>query len=243
MNILILVIYSKTEHYDKMLEVQRKYIHNYKNVEVYFVESCFQHNDPVFIENDMASVRINEDNTTILFKTIATMECLNRVHRRHYDFVIRTNISTIIDIPKMVCLLEKYKNIDFLYAGDLAGIYIQDNHYWFALGTCIILSQKLAIKMIDEKEKFVHSLPDDVAFGVFTTNYCPKAYDNNLKMSSFVYYISDLPSKMNATLEEFIDFANKNNNIFDFICYRNKTNNRFEDAKIMDYIYRHVIKK
>ena len=75
MKVLILVIYSRNEAYDKMLEVQRKYMHNYKDVEVYFMESCFLHNEPVFIQDDMSRVRIKEDNKTILFKTLATIEC------------------------------------------------------------------------------------------------------------------------------------------------------------------------
>ena len=36
MNLLILVIYSKSEIYDQMLELQRLYLHTFKNVYSYF---------------------------------------------------------------------------------------------------------------------------------------------------------------------------------------------------------------
>jgi len=225
-----------------MLEIQRSYIHNHKNVEVYFMESNFEHNEPVYIKNDMSSVRVKEDFKTILFKTIATMDSLHRIHGRKFDFIIRTNISTIIDIPKMVRLLKKYEDIEYLYAGDLAGIHINEEPIKFALGTCIILSKKLAIKMIHEKDNFDYSIPDDVAFGLFVTKYCPIAYNNDLKMAPFVYYTSDLPSHWNATLEEFIQFAREKKNL-DFICYRNKTNNRLEDVQIMKYISTSMLEK
>ena len=38
MKILILSIYSDNEsYYKKMLEIQRKYVHNYENVDYYFL--------------------------------------------------------------------------------------------------------------------------------------------------------------------------------------------------------------
>lgn len=243
MKVLILVIYSRNEAYDKMLEVQRKYMHNYKDVEVYFMESCFLHNESVFIQNDMSRVRIDEDNNTILLKTLATIECLHYVHRRHFDFVVRTNISTVIDIPKLVRILEKYQDVEYLYAGDLCGINTKIGHVWFATGTCIIMSRQLAIKMIHEQEKFDHSDPDDVAFAVFVTQHCPQAYDNDIRLRPFFYYTIGLPSGWDATLQEMIQFANQNGNKFHFICYRNKTHDRLEDAKIMDYICTNLIEK
>ena len=239
MRILILVIYSRNEAYDKMLEIQRRYIHKYENVDVYFIVSNFEHNEPVFIEGNMSCVRSKEDNQYILYKNLETMDTLHNLYKKEYDFIIRTNVSTIIDIPKLKNLLTSYQNIEYLYAGHIASI--SEQNIRFALGTCIIISKKLGIKMIQEKHLFDHSLPDDVAFGVYVRDHCPEAFNNDLKLGPFVYYISDLPSGWNATLEEFIHFV-KNNNTSKYIYYRNKTHNRMEDVKIMDYICTHLIK-
>lgn len=235
MKILILVIYSNNqEYYEKMLKIQRKYVHKYENVEVFFVQSSFEHNEEVFVDNDMIYVRSNEENNTILYKTLYAMQNLTQSYKKEYDFIIRTNISTLIDIPKLLELLSLFKDIEYLYAGELCGFEICNRHIWFALGTSIILSKKLANKMIDEIYKFNHNIPDDVAFGLFVEENIPIAYNHNLSMCNLVFYTNRLSNGYNSNLIDFINFE-KNNNL-NSICYRNSLANRDEDVNIMNYI-------
>ena len=245
MKILILVIYSKNQSYDKMLEIHRKYVHKYNNVDVYFIQSSYEHNEPVFIENDMVYVRCLEEHNTILYKTLSTMDTLKNLWNKEYDFTIRTNISTIINIPKMTELLSLFQGKEMLYAGDLAGITEMNRHIRFALGTCIILSKHLANKMIDDIQKFTDRIADDVAIGLYVEENVPEAYDNNLNMAPFVFYTDKLVNGWNSNVNDFIDFSNKTNyktnDKLNYICYRNKTNNRNEDINIMEYIYNHII--
>jgi hypothetical protein len=240
MKILILVIYSNTqEYYNRMLAIQRKYVHNYKNVDVYFIQSSFLHNEKVFVENDMIHVRNKEEHKTILYKTLCSMECLKNFYKKEYDFTIRTNISTLINIPKMINLLSNYQDKEYLYAGDIAGVTSLNRHIRFALGTAIILSKKLANKMINEMHKFNHSLADDVAFGHFVEENIPQAFDNDLYFRKHVFYTNTLKNGYNSSLKNFILFPNKSNYIF----YRNSLKNRYEDANIMNYICDNILKQ
>jgi hypothetical protein len=255
MKILILSIYSDdTPYYKKMLEIQRKYVHNYENVDYYFLQSNFEHNEPVFIENDMIFVREKENHFTILNKSLQAIDTLFNLWGKYYDFIIRTNISTVIHIPKMLELLAPYKydlvhtdlklKLEYLYAGDLCGIYIDNikKGIKFALGTAIIISKQLAKQMISRMNDFNHSLPDDVAFGLFVQEYNPNAFDNDLKLTSHVFYTHTLNNGWNSTVSDFIYYMiQKYNKNPPFIFYRNKTNNREEDVNIMNYICNNII--
>jgi len=241
MKILILVIYSKNSYYTQMLEIQRRYIHKYENADVYFVQSSFEHNEEVFIDNDMIHVRCKEDNNTILYKSIRAMGYLKNFLKKEYDFTIRTNISTLINIPKMIELLSLFQDKEYLYAGDLAGLAKFNRYIRFALGTAIILSNKLANKMIAERRKFNPTIPDDVSFGLFVEEHIPIAFDNTLKLAPVVFYTHTLCNGYNSNLTDFINF--KNNNNVDYIIYRNKTANRYNDVKIMRYICDNILLK
>ena len=242
MKILILVIYSNNQkYYTDMLEIQRRYIHKYENVEAYFVQSSFEHNEEVFIDNDIIHVRSKEDNYTILYKCLRAMGTLKNLYKKEYDFTIRTNISSLINIPKMIELLSLFQDKEYLYAGDIAGLERFNRHIRFALGTAIILSQKLANKMIAEMRKFNHTIEDDVSFGLFVEEHIPIAFDNTLKLAPVVFYTHTLCNGYNSTLNDFIDFK-KNNNV-DYIIYRNKTANRHNYVKIMRYICDNILVK
>ena len=244
MKILILIIYSKSQdYYDKMLEIQRKYVHNYENVDVYFAQSSFEYNDPVVLVNDMFYVRGIEEYNTILYKSLSVMEALKNVYKKEYDFTIRSNISTLINIPKMIEYLSLYQEKEYIYDGIICGVNRLNRPIRFALGIAIILSKQLVNKMINEKEKFNHKLEDDVAFGLFVEENISSAYENNLLLSPFVFYTNSLENGYNTILNDVINFLNKNKdeNKLKYICYRNSLANRNEDAKIMDYICNTII--
>jgi hypothetical protein len=238
MKILILSIFSNdTQYYEKMLQIQRKYVHNYENVDVYFVQGGFDHNEDVYIENDMIYVRTHENFNTILYKTLSAMDTLKNLWKKEYDFTIRTNISTIINIPKMIEILHLFQDKEYMYAGDKCGIIRLNKPIHFVLGTVIILSKKLADKMICERNKFTDKIEDDVAIGLYVQENIPIAYDHNLSLSNRVFYTHTLENGWNSTVHDMINYKNKNDHLFNYyICYRNKTNNRNEDVKIMDYI-------
>jgi len=241
MRILILVIYSDNDPaYIRMRDIQRKYVHKYENVDTYFIQSSYIHNEEVYIENDMSYVRCPEEYHTIIYKSLLTIDCLTNFFKKEYDFIIRSNISTIINIPKLLSLLGLFLDKEYLYGGDIAGINYLNRGIRFALGTCIVISKNLYKKMTSELNKFTDQVADDVAFGLFVEDNCPQAYDHNLSTGQYTFYTHTLANGWNSNLNDFIDFINENRKNF-YICYRNKTNNRNEDANIMEYICDNIL--
>lgn len=145
----------------------------------------------------------------------------------------------------MTKLLSLFQEKEWLYAGDICGIVAMNKPVRFALGTCIILSKKLANKMVDDMHKFTDQIADDVAIGLYVEENVPEAYDNNLAMGPYVFYTHTLANGWNSNVNDFIDFLNKTNNKtndkLNYICYRNKTSDRNEDVNFMNYISNYII--
>jgi len=243
MRLLILMIYSDNDpSYVKMREIQRKYINKYENVDSYFIQSSYLHNEEVYIENDMCYVRSPEEHYSILYKTLSSLDCLTNFFKKEYDFVIRSNISTIINIPKLINLLQPYINIKFLYGGDICGVTRFDKSIRFALGTCIVLSKFLYKKMTHELNKFTDKIEDDVAIGLYIEENIPNAFNHNFSIAPFVFYSINLKNGWNSTYKDFIEYFIENPDLFNNnICFRNKTNDRNEDIKMMDFISDKII--
>ena len=239
MKLLLLIIYSHNKYYDKMLEYQRLYVNKHINVDAYFIQSNYEHNEPVYIDGDMIHVRGKENHNTILYKTLYSMETLKNLYKKEYDFTIRTNISTIFNIPKLINLLNEFKHIEYLYGGDICTIFKCNKNISFAVGTCIIFSKKVYDIMIEKIHLFNHNIEDDVAFGLFIQEHLPCAFNHNLKMNKYVLYNNRLPNGYNTNLNDFIDYIK--NDKSNYIYYRNSTNNRFEDANIIHYICNNLI--
>ena len=105
MRILILSIYSESEIYSKMLELQRMYNNTNINIKYYFIE--FRNQDKDFIiQNDFIYINGSEDIMNITDKTLKSMKYILHDLEEHYDFIIRTNISTIINYKKLIESLQ-----------------------------------------------------------------------------------------------------------------------------------------
>ena len=230
MKICILFIYSESEYYNNMLKIQQSYVHKHNDVDAFFIKFDNLQNDDIVINDDIISVKGEELYLSILDKTIKSFELLLP---NNYDFFIRTNISTIIDIEKLICYLENMPRTNF-YGGTtlkklcwydpLAGII--DRRYWglcYFVGYNIILSADLVKTMVINKNKFKYSIIDDVAISIFL-------YENVSEC------IINLP-KYPFTPIIFTNINNYNEIEKKYIIYRNKTdNNRNDDIIMMNHI-------
>ena len=178
MNLLILVIYSKGEIYDKMLELQRLYLHTFKNVHSYFIDFRENQTNLVEIEKDMIYVKGKNSYLNITYKTI---ESLSYMLQLPFNYIIRTNISTIINIPELYNYCLQLPKTNIYRGGNLLHLKhidvpcgIIDNSLWgtnYIQGTSIIMSNDIAKLMILHKSKIRYDVIDDVAIGVFIKNY------------------------------------------------------------------------
>jgi len=184
MKLLILAIYSDNKYYQQMLAIQRSYFHEFKNVTSFFIDFDKDQLEDIIIKDDIIYVKGEDTYLNITYKTIKALEyALKNIQ---FDYVIRTNMSTIVNIPKLYnfCLRLPNKNVytsgDFINVQNLdvkAGI--KDSSLFgtlFASGTSIIMSNDVVHTMIHNKSKIRYDIIDDVAIGVFISKYLPSAY-------------------------------------------------------------------
>ena len=241
--ILNLVLYSDTDYYRGMYENTRKYYNNHKNVDtIYYMYSGVHDNENVeeyTYDKDNNMLYINGIESYIpgiLQKTVKAFRFVSLLDKK-YDYIIRTNISTLIDFRKLSKELGK-NPIDY-GAGRCITITngwrdyksgIENDRYEgliFPSGTCIIFSRKLFDKMMYKIHLIDYSVIDDVSIGHFMTKYFPGYKLNNY--TSFFY-----------------DGTNKNlsiskNNVDRYIFFRNKnTNNRHMDTESIKTLIKYL---
>lgn len=121
MKILILIIYSEndknfSEVYTKMVNIHRAYINNFEDVSTYFIQMKELQKENIEINDDFIYVNGKEDLLNIMHKTIESIDYLINVLGCKYDYILRTNISTIVNIPKLKDYCDKLPKKN-LYTG------------------------------------------------------------------------------------------------------------------------------
>ena len=246
MKILILVIYtslisfndSSPESANKMLEVQRKYHNKYNDVTTYFIEFRNQQND-IEIENDFIYIKGVEHILNILDKTIKAVEYLIN-NNFMFDFLIRTNISTMINIPLLISYCNNLPKENIYTGGNIeklqwldhkAGIINEDLHGTiYVQGNGIILSYDVINHIILNKHNLNYNIVDDVTLGSYINKYKPNTNIHKFKCPHF-----DCKYELNNNI-----------NINNYILFRNRihaySENRNIDIQNMNYIYNHIYK-
>jgi hypothetical protein len=235
MKILILLIYSENNIYKQMMELQRKYIHKFAEVESYFIQMRENQTQELVIENDIIYVKGEEKYLNILYKTIKSIEYL--FGKKNYDFLIRTNISTFINIPKLLEYFKCMNTEEHLYTG---GTFFWNLHWidpksgildkslWgtrFMGGTSITFSSKTVHHIINNTNNLKYNVVDDISFGIYIQTYLPEAIKNGEKRLSQIYY-TNIEKK-----EELI------NSYMNYEFYRNWHCNRNNDLIMMELLF------
>lgn len=229
MKVLLLLIHSPNPIYNKMFSIQQQYVHAFEEIDTFFVIMRENQVNLVEQENDIIYVKQKEHVLNVLYKTIIALEYL--FQKNEYDFVIRSNISTIIHIPKLIQYLYTiptthiYTSSQFLnlqWLDHRAGIHNSSLFGTiYASGISITLSNDTVKYLINNKDKLRHDIVDDISIGLFFQKYNPLLLKKGQKyMSSNLY--------TNA--------VTKNTNINNYIFFKNKSSNRMIDIQIMDLI-------
>lgn len=196
MRLLILAIYHETEYYKEMLNVQQIYIQTikniYKNIDYFFISLNPNQEDKIIINYDtnMIYVKGEECLLNITYKTIEAIKFMMNLN--YYDYIIRTNISTIININNLVNFLSEMPKTN-VYSGGIsmslrwydtpAGInsdtYEKYNLYRinYFQGTGIIFSNDVITNIINNENNIIHEIVDDVSFGLYIRDYFPEIYE------------------------------------------------------------------
>lgn len=236
-SILHLVLYSPEPHYKKMYEQTRRYYHSLPNVKTLYYCYSPTLSDEHQLVDDILYIKGKETYLPgILLKTIRAFEIGQTLGQ--FDYIIRSNSSTVVDIPKLLPLLQKNKvqyggsfihNLQWI---DPAGG-IKDQSLWgtrYASGTCIVFDRQTLQTLLQHKDKLNQTVIDDVAIGLWVKTVLP-----SLPMIGFLDYFKTVDSQ--ATLDSLLKKDNQT------IFYRNRTSNRDQDAQQIERIVDWLIKE
>jgi len=231
--ILNLVLYSDKEYYNNMYNVLNNYYKKFDNIKTYFYKYDNTIENDIELDGDIYKIKgIETYIPGVLNKTLIFFKYLEK-EADDYDYIIRTNISTIIDFKLISIELEKnpipfYGSTFILCLQWLdinAGI-IDNKHFntYFASGTNIILSKNGYKLLLDNVHLIDLSIIDDVSIGVLF-----KTLNINYTNIAPNKYIS-IPIINN--INEFNSLIEKN-----YIVYRNRNDvDRNIDVKQMKII-------
>lgn len=184
---IILLIYKSDVIYDKMLELQRRYINSNPAFKAYFILLDPAQKENIKIINDMIYVRGEESLLNIMFKTLESFRLLIDSNI-NFNFIIRTNMSTIINLFALDNFLKSIPQKNIYCGGHILNLQwldpingIIDQKYFglnYVQGTSIILSKDMVEFCLKHQDLFNLEVIDDVSFGIFFQKYKPQIYNN-----------------------------------------------------------------
>jgi len=212
--ILNLILYNPDSEYDDMRNIITAYL---KTIDIQYYFYCYDQSiqDEHMIEGDLLKIKgVESYNPGITLKTIRALKISLKFD---YDYILRSNISTIVNIARLTEFLEK-NPIEY-GGGNLLTLRwidrpcgINDRKYWntqYAQGTGIVLSRNSVRLFIDNLSMTDQSIIDDVCIGVFFN-----------QMGIPLIQIGN-----NHSFVENAEYANDN-----VIFYRNRSYDRAQDT-------------
>lgn len=254
MKILHIVVHSREitnlergfdgEAYEKMYKSLSHLYAMQPNVRTIFVEFSNSIQNSFLLEGDRLILKGKE--SIIPGLMVKTLEALMICSAEEYDYVVRSNISSVINFQNLISYinLDQNKNINYLggfvwllnWIDPVNGI-VDDKYFGtrYASGTLALFSKECIKKIIRYRHFIDYSICEDLAFGVFCTKF--------LGLET-----QQLPPQKSIMNQQLFDIELKKikikeiNTEFSPILWRNKTESRLHDAECVDYICELLIK-
>lgn len=229
-SILILVISNAhMQHYNSNKDVWLSYMNKYDNIDCFFIEYTNEI-ESITVENNTVFIKGEEKFENIIHKTLDSMDYFMNSDK-HYDFIIRTNLSSIWDFDKLQDYLNTLPKTN-IYAGLRGPFYNKTTYnFWFYFigGMGIIMSNdicKLLIKNRNITESFKDMDDTDIGYTMhqfniplLEINYC------------YIYSMSSFENNLNSIM----------NKEHFFYRAKSESNDRLDEPiymkKIVDIIY------
>jgi len=245
MKLLNLVLFSNShpeaqEGYEEMQKTLAKYYASYPNVKTIFYKYS---NEDKFEDNILYIKGVESLVPGVLEKTLKTFEyALNEIKEfDDYDYIIRTNISSIINFKLLEEELRK-NPIKFYGGGHIMNLSwtgggITDSTWYgtlFAPGTCLIFTKE-AFRFVVKNQHLIHKeIVDDLAIAILFREHRPditiQAFKNREQYKATpIFYTDELGFNLTAIKE----YVQKNN----IIVYRNRCYN----CRLVDQIQMRLI--
>ena len=237
LKILICVLYSEGPEYAKMYQATRWYYTQFSHIRVLYY--CFREKQEteyaLDTETDILYIRGTENMIPgILQKTIKTFQYITdkNAFGWDYDYVLRTNISTLVNIPfftdalcqmesdygtaKANCIANDYRDVS-------SGL---DSHKYtgviYPFGASYYLSTQFLRVLLTKIERLEYNLLDDIALGHYIDRYFP-----NTRMVCLSEHLIDVKENNLSAL-----------NYTQIMFYRHKTACRQHDVAHIKHIIR-----
>jgi len=164
-DIIFLIIASRSNIYDKLIEIYWKPFIKYLKEKNYKIKIFFMFgNDVILNDLELSNEDIIVTNTPenlipgILIKTVNSFKHIEENYE--YKYILRTNLSSFFIVDNLIKLTKNLPNED-VYAG-VIGNY---NNILFGSGAGFWLSRDNILFILNNKENINLRLPDDVAIG------------------------------------------------------------------------------
>ena len=230
MKILNLILYSKSDEYDEMYNLQSNYLKFIKenlNIDYYFY--CYDDIEEDYkIIDDIIYIKGEESYLPgVLDKTIKSFELFIN---DNYDYIIRSNISTVLNFELLINFLNNNK-ID--YCGNIIKINWLNNEHGitkkyfnedFITGTCIILSNNAYTYLLNNKINLDYTVIDDIAISLLL-----KYNFKFIELNNY-YVVND------TNVNEKKTFTNDKTYHQIIPFYRNKSINRNNDIQYINIL-------
>lgn len=218
--ILNLVLYNDNEQYNKMYNILNNYYKNFVNIKTYFYKYNNNIKNNIELDGNIINIKGFESNVHgILEKTLITLKYFEK-NIDNFDYIIRSNISSIINFD---LLSEELEKNPILYYGGTCVMILQwldydsciiNNKYFntfFCSGTNIILSKTGYKILIDNIDRIDRTIIDDVAIGALfkDLNINATLIGNNDKLIH-VPVLNNINEINNLIEKKFIVYRNKN---------------------------------
>lgn len=232
LKILNLIIYSNDyEDYISMYNCLNNFYKIYENCDDVYVKTFFLKNidmeEEYRLEDNILYFKGEESLAPgIINKTLSAFEYFQK-ELNNYDYIVRTNISTLIDF-KMLAKELTINPITFYGGGNKQNLQwigggIKDST-WFGTnyieGTGIILTPN-AVKFIINNINYVkRELVDDLAIAIFMREHASEKEVQNMRKNGYVYVpcFFKYSSELMIIKDKITEMIKQNNIIF----YRNK---------------------
>jgi hypothetical protein len=161
-----------------MYEITSPYYQHFEQVTTLYYSYQEDLEDPFKQEGDRLLIKGKEEyGPAIMTKTIQAFEYVQST-LVEYDYVVRSNISTIV---RFDLLLKELMNHKITYGGYLNNLQWTDptsgihDSQWFgtiyASGVCIIFSSNMIKQLLEHRDLINKEVIDDVAFGLFAKDH------------------------------------------------------------------------
>jgi hypothetical protein len=228
MKILNLVLYSDNDEiYVQMYEALSRYYKGFSDVSTYFYKYDENISGNIEITGDIINIKGRESYMPgILNKTIdAFMLFKNNGEYEKYDYIIRSNISSIVNFSLLSEQLE-LNPVEYYGSTNIGNIKMGKKNVPFASGTNIIMSKKGYMTLVDNINLLNRALIDDLSIALFfhrlnikITNV-GKAGENGI---AFVSMLKDDLEYKKLVRDKYLVYRNRSedNRQYDVINMRN----------------------